>query len=86
MSEIDRFNFLVNRDGLQSALEWEERTAKIYHQSAANCFKDTISGVKGTEWANKYLKAARECEELILNSYIPIKWLTKEELKELYNL
>lgn len=63
MSEQDRFNFLVDRDGFDAAIEFEKRAAIQYRIAMVECFNDErLTGAKGREWAEIYCKAARECD------------------------
>lgn len=63
--EIDRFNFLVERDGLEAAIAFEERGSILYRIAMVECFSDSKSGTKGKEWAKIYCNAARECDEVL---------------------
>jgi len=67
MNEQQRFNFLINRDGIDSAIAWELRTAEQY-EIAANKALDpySVGGVKGAAWANIYRQAAEQCLEVVV--------------------
>ena len=67
--ELDRFKFLVNRDGFPAAVEWERRTAEIYRLYADRALwpAENLGDLKvarGKEWADIYTRAANECEEI----------------------
>lgn len=67
-TELDRFNFLIKRDGLKAALLFEQRILQIYCIAAFECFSNSKTGYKGAAWAKIYKNAAKACAS-ILKSY-----------------
>lgn len=58
MTELNRINFLIARDGLSSTIEWIKRTIKIYRQAVLN---------------KNHFASTREYRPKFIQSYVEFK-------------
>ena len=66
MPEQDRFQFLINRDGLEAAIKWEKQAAERYLIAAERALQpmqaqEKAMPARGREWSELYLQAALDC-------------------------
>lgn len=65
MSEVPRIIFLIDRDGVNSAIEWVRRTLCIYRSSVLN---------------HKHFASSHEYRRRFIESYLSFKhWLKQQE-------